>query len=81
MGRLDRAKANHHDNIAMFAAVILVTHVAGKNDDVTARLAQGLLITRLAYLFFYYFGLVPFRSIAYFMGMICVFTMVVHIWE
>ncbi len=66
VGRADRAQRNHHDNLAMIAAVILIAAVTGQADDVTAKAAIAILVCRVLHGAAYYAGISVVRSLAYF---------------
>lgn len=65
VGRADRAQRNHHDNLAMIAAVILVAHIAGKADETTAIASIVLVSLRILHGIFYVLGIGPVRSLSY----------------
>lgn len=64
--RADRAQRNHHDNLAMIAAVILVAQVTGQTDGVTAIASMTLLGFRITHSLTYIWGIPTVRSLAYF---------------
>lgn len=66
VGRADRAQRNHHDNLAMIAAVILIAQVSGQTDDVTRKAAIAILACRILHGVAYYAGISLVRSLAYF---------------
>ncbi|MGB7249637.1 MAG: MAPEG family protein [Phormidesmis sp.] len=65
VGRADRAQRNHHDNLAMIAAVILIAQITGQADGVTANAAIAVLGCRVAHSIAYMLGVPPVRSLAY----------------
>ncbi len=65
VGRADRAQRNHHDNLAMIAAVILIAQVTGHTDGWTANAAIAILAFRVLHGVTYIAGLGPVRSLAY----------------
>ena len=65
VGRADRAQRNHHDNLAMIAAVILIAHFAGQTDAITAKASIAILVFRVLHAVFYYAGVSALRSLAY----------------
>lgn len=65
IGRADRAQRNHHDNLAMIAAVILIAQVTGQTDGVTANAAIAILALRIVHGIAYIAGIPPVRSLAY----------------
>ena len=66
VGRADRAQRNHHDNLAMIAAVILIAQITGQNDSITANAAIAILAFRILHSVAYIAGISPVRSLAYF---------------
>ncbi len=66
VGRADRAQRNHHDNLAMIAAVILIAHFAGQADAITAKASIAILACRVLHGVAYYAGISVVRSLAYF---------------
>ncbi len=65
VGRADRAQRNHHDNLAMIAAVILIAAVTGQADEVTAIAAIAVLAFRILHGIAYIGGVALVRSLAY----------------
>lgn len=65
VGRADRAQRNHHDNLAMIAAVILIAEVTGQADEVSAIAAIAVLTFRVLHGVAYIAGIAPIRSLAY----------------
>jgi len=65
VGRADRAQRNHHDNLAMIAAVILIAHFSGQADGVTAIAAIAILVCRVLHWAAYVAGIGIVRSLAY----------------
>ncbi len=68
--RPDKALANMGEALMVFALLVLVAHVAGLNDDLTARGAQIFVISRAAHAICYLMGAPVLRSIAYTGGLI-----------
>jgi uncharacterized MAPEG superfamily protein len=68
--RARRAHANTLENLVPFAALVLVAHVAGRTNDMTALGAQVFFWARLAYVVVYIAGLVPWRTVAFGVGFI-----------
>ncbi len=64
IGRADRAQRNHHDNLPMLAIVILIAHVTGKHDGVTAIASVVMVVARIAHSLIYIAGS-PVRPLAY----------------
>ncbi|PZO60701.1 MAG: hypothetical protein DCF15_01755 [Phormidesmis priestleyi] len=65
VGRADRAQRNHHDNLAMIAAVILIAHVAGQADSITGQAAIAILTFRVVHSLAYLAGVSVVRSLSY----------------
>jgi uncharacterized MAPEG superfamily protein len=65
VGRADRAQRNHHDNLAMIAAVILTAQIAGQTDSVTAIASIAIVSLRILHGIAYMLGIGPLRSLAY----------------
>jgi uncharacterized MAPEG superfamily protein len=68
--RARRAHANTLENLVPFAALVLVAHATGRNNDMTALGAQVFFWARLAYVPVYIAGLVPWRTVAFGVGFI-----------
>ncbi|MEL6491910.1 MAG: MAPEG family protein [Cyanobacteria bacterium J06634_6] len=66
VGRADRAQRNHHDNLAMIAAVILIAQVTGQANGITAIAAMAILGCRVLHGVAYIAGITLVRSLAYF---------------
>ena len=65
VGRADRAQRNHHDNLAMIAAVILIAQVTGSADAITAKAAIAVLAFRILHGVSYIAGVALVRSLSY----------------
>jgi uncharacterized MAPEG superfamily protein len=63
--RARRAHMNMVENLAPFAAVVLIAHVAGRNNDMTVLGAQFFFWGRLAHAATYIGGLVGWRTLAF----------------
>ncbi len=66
--RLFRALNNHFEGLILFTIACTVITVSGQSTDFTATCAYAYLIARIAYVPAYYFGLVPWRSLIWFVG-------------
>ena len=64
-GRLKRAQANLYETLPLFAAAILIAHVAGREGALTLWGAWLYLIARIVYVPLYGFGVPMVRSIAW----------------
>ncbi|MEA5469410.1 MAPEG family protein [Spirulina sp. 06S082] len=65
VGRADRAKQNHHDNLAAIAIVILIAQVTGQTDGITAIASVAIVILRILHSLTYIFGIPVARTLAY----------------
>ena len=65
------AQGNLNENLVHFAAIVLIVHVVGASNEMTALGATIFLIARLAYWVIYIAGIVWLRTVAWmaaFMG-------------
>ena len=76
VGRADRAQRNHHDNLAMIAAILLMAVVLDKTDAVTQIAALVILAGRLAHGVFYIAGIGLLRSLSYAISILALFAVV-----
>jgi uncharacterized MAPEG superfamily protein len=67
-GRAIRAHHNLTENLAPFAILVLVAHVAGKADGVTALGSILFFSARVAYAAVYIGGLIGVRTAVFFVG-------------
>lgn len=67
--RADRAQRNLIENLIHFAPIVLVAHVAGKHNAITAAGALAFLGARVAHGLLYIGGVTRLRSMAYLAGM------------
>jgi len=80
-GRARRAHLNMLENLVLFAALVLVVHVAGKTNATTALGAQLFFWARLAYAVIYIIGIPWLRTGAWVVsvvGMILIFLQIVR---
>jgi uncharacterized MAPEG superfamily protein len=63
--RLDRAQANLYETMPIFIGAVLVAHLSGRADALTALGAHLYLFGRIAYVPLYAFGLSPWRSLVW----------------
>ncbi len=61
-GRASRAHRNMLENLPLFAILVLVVHVAGLSNDLTALGAQIFVIARLVYAVIYIIGVPWLRT-------------------
>lgn len=67
--RLARALNNHFEGLILFGIACTVIAVSGQSTGLTATCAWIYLIARIAYVPAYYFGLVPWRSLIWGVGL------------
>ncbi len=77
-GRLKRAKVNHFEALILFAIAVLITVYADKGDATSALCALTFLGARVLYLPAYAFGLAPWRSLIWLVGLGATVTMLVQ---
>lgn len=79
-GRAQRAHRNMLENLVLFAALVLVAHAAGRENDMTALGAQIFLWSRAAYAVVYIIG-IPWLRTALFgvsvVGLVMIFLQVI----
>lgn len=64
-GRLRRAQANLFETLPLFAAAVLIAHVAGRAGALTEWGAWLYLVARIVYVPLYAFGVPYLRSLAW----------------
>ncbi|HYC69442.1 MAPEG family protein [Brevundimonas sp.] len=64
-GRLMRAQANLFETLPLFAAAVIMAHIAGKDGTLTAVGAHLYFFARLIYLPLYAFGVPYIRSLVW----------------
>ena len=64
-GRLMRAQANLFETLPIFAAAVIMAHIAGKDGTLTALGAHLYFFGRLIYLPLYAFGVPDLRSLVW----------------
>lgn len=69
VGRAQRAHKNMLESLALFAALVLVAHVAGKANETTALGAQLFFYARAAYAVIYVAGFPWVRTVAWTIGL------------
>jgi uncharacterized MAPEG superfamily protein len=70
--RAHRAYLNAVECFAPFAALVLVAHIAGKSDGMTAFWAMGFFWLRLAHAVLYWFAVPYARTIVFTLGYVAV---------
>lgn len=73
--RTQRAHANMVENLLPFAVLVLVAHVTGRADEVTAAASVAFLAFRVAHGVSYIMGLVPWRSLAHTASVLTLFVL------
>src|SRR5688572_30742014 len=68
-GRLQRAQSNLFETLPLFAAAVLIAHVAGRNGDLTFWGAALYLAARVVYVPLYAAGIPVIRSLAWTVGL------------
>ncbi len=68
--RLRRAQANLYETLPLFAIVILIAHVAGREGTQTLVGAWLYLLARVVYLPLYWFGVPMIRSLVWVVSML-----------
>jgi uncharacterized MAPEG superfamily protein len=79
-GRAERAHLNMLQNLALFAALVLVAVATGKTNDMTLLGAQLFLWGRVAYAIIYLAGLPWLRTLSWFVsviGLVLIFAQLV----
>jgi len=64
-GRLQRAQYNLFETLPLFAGGVLIAHLAGRDDALTALGAQVYFWGRVAYIPLYAFGIRQIRSLVW----------------
>lgn len=68
VGRLRRAQANLLETLPLFAAAVLIAHVAGRNGSATFWGVWLYFLSRVAYVPLYGFGVPYLRSLVWLVG-------------
>jgi uncharacterized MAPEG superfamily protein len=76
-GRLQRAMSNHFEGLLLFAIACVVVTFARQSSTVTETCAWAYLAARVAYVPAYAFGLTPWRSVIWAVGLIATTIMLV----
>ena len=69
--RLAHAHRNAVENLAIFAPLIIIIHILGLNNSLTASVATVYVFARIAHTVIYAVGIPLLRTIAFFVGFIC----------
>ncbi|MDH4323401.1 MAG: MAPEG family protein [Betaproteobacteria bacterium] len=70
--RADRVFLNAVESFAPFAALVIIAHLAGKLNEMTAFWAAAFFWLRVAHAVVYWLGLPYIRTIVYTLGFVCV---------
>ena len=74
--RLQRAQTNLYETLPLFAAAVLIAHVAGREGAVTAWAAWIYLAARVVYLPTYGFGVPKVRSLVWGVSLAAVLVLI-----
>jgi uncharacterized MAPEG superfamily protein len=77
--RADRAYINAVETFAPFAALVIVVHLAGKADGMTAFWAMSFFWLRLAHAVVYWLGIPYVRTVLFALGYVAVVGMFVEL--
>ncbi|MEM8637648.1 MAG: MAPEG family protein [Cyanobacteria bacterium P01_G01_bin.54] len=80
VGRADRAQRNHLDNLALIATIVLLAHAVGRVDHITAIAAVVITTSRISHSLFYLIGQPLARSLSYFVSILALGAIVLHLW-
>lgn len=72
-GRMRRIVSNHVEGIAVFAALILVAHLAGVSNSLTQTGALLFVLARIAYVGVYMLGIPVLRTVVWSVGTVGLF--------
>ena len=70
--RADRVFLNAVESFAPFAALVIIAHLAGKLNEMTAFWAAAFFWLRVAHAVVYWLGLPYIRTLVYTLGFVCV---------
>lgn len=76
-GRLQRAMNNHFEGLILFTIAVVVVTYADQSTQLTMLCSATYLIARVLYVPAYIFGLAPWRSIIWFVGLIATVIMLI----
>ena len=75
-GRLQRAMTNHFEALILFTIAVVLVTLGDKANGFTGNCAWVYLIARILYVPAYYFGLSPWRSVIWSIGLIATILMI-----
>ena len=76
LGRALRAVQNGFEGLVLFAPAVLLITLSGQSSRLTATAAWVYVAARFLYLPAYLFGLVPWRSLLWAIGLLATVTMI-----
>ncbi|MEM9432896.1 MAG: MAPEG family protein [Pseudomonadota bacterium] len=76
-GRLQRAMSNHFEGLILFTIAVVIVTLADQSSPVTRGAAHVYLVARILYVPAYVQGLMPWRSVIWFVGFLATVTMLV----
>ena len=79
LARLRRAHANMVENLAPFACLVLVAHLAGKANAWTALGAEIFFVSRVLYAFVYTAGITVWRTVIFTVAVTAEFLILLQI--
>ena len=77
LGRLMRAVSNGFEGLAMFAPAVLILAVSGHSGPLTTIAAWAYVVARILYVPAYTYGLAPWRSVIWMVGLLATLTLLV----
>ncbi len=77
--RLLRALNNHFEALILFTIAVTVISLADKNTTFSGLCAWTYLIARILYIPAYYFGLTPWRSLIWAVGLLATILMLLSV--
>ncbi|MEL6960882.1 MAG: MAPEG family protein [Pseudomonadota bacterium] len=75
-GRLQRALNNHFEGLILFTLAVVVVQLSAQNSTLTATCGWTYLAARVLYVPAYYFGLRPWRSLIWCVGLAATVLMI-----
>ncbi|OCX65865.1 hypothetical protein BFP70_06930 [Thioclava sp. SK-1] len=75
--RLQRAVNNSFESLILFAPAVLMNVVSGQSGPITTALCGIFLVARIAYIPAYAFGLTPWRSLVWAIGLFATLAIVI----
>ena len=76
-GRLRRARDNLYESLPLFAAVVLIAHLAGRENGTTAAAAWTFLAARVIYVPLYALGVPMVRTLVWGVSLLAI---VAYLW-